>query len=212
MDVAALTILAALVRLVMLVSTVDAPGDGPVRALMAYSWAKAPHVVLHGVWPPGFMYATGLVSSVLPVWIAGRLLNVALGTATVPLVFLAVAPAFGPVTAILAAAIVAVFPLHVELSASSLSEVSAVFEILLGMVFLMIAAAARTHGRGHTIPFALAIGGFATASMTRYEVWCLLPVFPWYYWLRTRNAGGTATMAALLLAFPVTWLIGNQVY
>ena len=74
-DVAILTILAALIRTAVLLATVDTPGDGPVRALAAYSWSQAPHLVRHGIWLPGFLYLTGLVSYLFPVWIAVRLLS-----------------------------------------------------------------------------------------------------------------------------------------
>ncbi len=209
-EVAILTIVAALLRVGMLLATVDVPGDGPVRALTAYSWARSPHVVLHGIWLPGFVYLTGLVSYVLPVWIAGRLFNAIVGTATVPMFFEAVAPVFGPSAGLIGAALIAVFPLHVGLSASSLTEVSAVFEILMGMAFLRMATQAEGRGRGGYAT--VAISSLVMASMTRYEVWFLLPLFPWYYWLRARDWGLAAGMAALLGAFPLAWLIGNHVY
>ena len=209
-DVAILTILAALIRTAVLLATVDTPGDGPVRALAAYSWSQAPHLVRHGIWLPGFLYLTGLVSYLFPVWIAVRLLNVVVGAVTIPVFFVAVAPVFGPATAFLGAAWLAVFPLHVELSASSLTQVSAAFEMLLGMVFLRMAA--QPEGRGRWAYAALATSAFIMASMTRYEVWVFLPLFPGYYWLRTRHLVGSAAMAALLFAGPVAWTLSNHVY
>jgi len=59
---------------------------------------------------------------------------------------------------------------------------------------------------------ALATSAFIMASMTRYEMWALLPLFPWYYWLRTRDRVGPAVMAALLFAGPVAWTLSNYVY
>jgi hypothetical protein len=149
LEVVVLTALAAFLRGGMLLSTIDTPGDGPVKALLAHEWASAPRLVLHGVWLPGYLYLTGLVSYFLPMWIALRLFNAIVGTATVPVIFMGVAQAFGPSTGLLAAALVAVLPLHVELSASSLSEASAIFELLLGMALLTMAA--RSHGRRRAV-------------------------------------------------------------
>ena len=139
-----------------------------------------------------------------------RLLNALVGTATVPVFFAAVAPVFGPSTAIIAAAWIAVFPLHVELSASSMTDVTTLCEVLMGLVFLRMAADPHRRGRpGHA---AVALGSFVMASMTRYEVWLLLPLLPSYFWLRTRNWRAAAGMAAVLVVFPLAWIAGNSVY
>jgi hypothetical protein len=210
LEVVVLTALAAFLRGGMLLSTIDTPGDGPVKALLAHEWASAPRLVLHGVWLPGYLYLTGLVSYFLPMWIALRLFNAIVGTPTVPVIFMGVAQAFGPSTGLLAAALVAVLPLHVELSASSLSEASAIFELLLGMALLTMAA--RSHGRRRAVLTGLAISALVLASATRYEVWFLLPLFPGYYWLRTRDWVMASAMAALLFAFPAAWTVGNHTY
>lgn len=209
-EVAILTALAALLRGVLLLSTIDVPGDGPVKAWMAYSWAKAPHLVLHGIWPPGLTYLMGPITYVVPTWIALRLVNALAGTATVPVLFNVVARLFGWKTGLVAAAFIAVFPLHVELSATSLTEPTVILEILLAMAFLT--SAVDSGVRGPTVRTGLAIASLVLASMTRYEVWGLLPLFPSYYWLRTRNGAGAATIAALLAAFPAAWCVGNYVY
>ena len=177
---------------------------------MAYNWAKAPHLVLHGIWPPGLLYVTGPVAYFLPMWVALRLFNAIIGTATVPVLFTVVARVFGPSTGLIAAAFIAVFPLHVELSASSLTEASTIFEILLGMAFLTMAA--HPGAQRPVVLTGLAIVSLVLASMTRYEVWFLLPLFPYYYWLRTKNRVVAAAMAALLFAFPAAWIIGNYLY
>ena len=177
---------------------------------MAYNWAKAPYLVLHGVWPPGLLYVTGPVTYFLPNWVALRLFNAIIGTATVPLLFAVVARVFGPSTGLIAAAFIAVFPLHVELSASSLTEASTIFEILLGMAFLIMAAHPGAQRRA--VLTGLAIVSLVLASMTRYEVWFLLPLFPCYYWLRTKNLVVSAAIATLLFIFPAAWIIGNYLY
>jgi 4-amino-4-deoxy-L-arabinose transferase-like glycosyltransferase len=209
-EVVALTILAAFLRGGMLLSTIDVPGDGPVKAWMAYTWAHAPHLVLHGTWPPGLVYLTGPLTYFLPTWMALRLFNAIVGTATVPVLFTAVKRVFGPSTALIAAAFIAVLPLHVELSATSLTEAGAMVEFLLGITFLTMAA---EPGRRHrAVLNGLALSCFLLASMTRYELWFLLPLFPCYYWLRTRDWVMASVMTALLVAFPTVWTIGNYIY
>src|SRR5262245_3229728 len=108
-EVIILTVVGCLVRVATFIWTVDAPGDGPTKALMAYLWAKDPSLGLYGVWPPGYLYLTGLVSGVIPMpWVALRLLNVVIGAATVPVLYMAVAPVFGPVVGIIGAALITV--------------------------------------------------------------------------------------------------------
>jgi hypothetical protein len=210
MEVVVLTTLAAFLRGGMLLSTIDVPGDGTMKAWMAYYWAHAPYLVLHGIWPPGLVYLTGPLTYFLPIWIALRLFNAIVGTATVPVLFTAVKRVFGPSTGLIAAGFIAVFPLHVELSATSLTEASAILEILLGLIFLTMAAQPGAHYRA--VLNGLAISCFLLASMTRYELWFLLPLFPSYYWLRTRDWVMASVMAALLVAFPTVWTIGNHIY
>jgi 4-amino-4-deoxy-L-arabinose transferase-like glycosyltransferase len=210
MEVVVLTTLAAFLRGGMLLSTIDVPGDGTMKAWMAYYWAHAPYLVLHGIWPPGLVYLTGPLTYFLPIWIALRLFNAIVGTATVPVLFTAVKRVFGPSTGLIAAGFIAVFPLHVELSATSLTEASAILEILLGLIFLAMAAQPGAHYRA--VLNGLAISCFLLASMTRYELWFLLPLFPSYYWLRTRDWVMASVMAALLVAFPTVWTIGNHIY
>jgi hypothetical protein len=197
-------------RAALLLSTVDTPGDGPVRAMMAHNWARAPHLVFHGIWLPGFMYLTGLVSDLLPLWIALRLFNAVLGTATVPLFFATVAPLFGRTAGVIGAALVASLPLHVELSATALTEVSAVFEILAAVALLT--RAVHRAGRARWALVVPAVGSLALASMTRYEAWFLLPLFPAYYWLCTGHGRATLGMAAALAAFPAAWTLGNHLH
>src|SRR5215475_4762872 len=76
-EVAILTVLAFLTRVAAFIFSLDAPGDGPIKAIIAYQWAKEPTLGLSGHWLPGYLYLTGLVSTIIPIpWIALRLLNV----------------------------------------------------------------------------------------------------------------------------------------
>jgi len=207
---AALVALALVVRLVSLLGTIDEPGDGPTRASAAYEWAQNPALVTHGFWPPGFLYLSGLATMLFPRPLyTARLVNLLLGTATVPLAFLAVRRIYGSSIGFTTAFIVALMPLHVHLSASSLTEASALFELLAGLYALQISTAAR--GPAQFVYLAISGVFLSLASMTRYEIWLLLPLLTFYHWQVTRRRNVTTLFAVALAAFPVAWMVGNHV-
>jgi 4-amino-4-deoxy-L-arabinose transferase-like glycosyltransferase len=136
-------------------------------------------------------------------------LNVALGTLTVPLYYLLVRRAFGAPVALLAAVVLAVLPLHAELSASSLTETAVTLEIVAA---LLLSVTAFDRGRGAVslwLALALALVSMTFAAMTRYEVWPLLPLIPLYVYWRRRRLLPAVLAAVVLAAFPCAWLIGN---
>jgi hypothetical protein len=50
------------------------------------------------------------------------------------------------------------------------------------------------------------------AEMTRYETWLLIPVFPLYFWAKTKKHLLALLFLIGLLIFPVFWIIGNYLY
>jgi hypothetical protein len=50
------------------------------------------------------------------------------------------------------------------------------------------------------------------ASMTRYEIWPLLPWFPVYFAIRTRRYRMALAFGGALIAFPIAWSLGNLLY
>jgi hypothetical protein len=184
--------------------SVDVPGDGPTRAITAYEWAQAPHVVIWGVWPPGLLYLSGFVSLVAPdpVW-SVRLVNVLLGTAVIPVFFWLVRRVFGADAAWLATALLAVLPLHVELSATSLAEVSFVFEMVMGIWFVATVTA--------PVPWQLIAGLTALlwATMTRYEAWWFAPVLGVVAAATMRRWLPVLGVGLALVVFPLVWSVGN---
>lgn len=197
------------VRLVVLVRWSDAPGDGPVRAFLAYWWSRSPYFATEGTWPPGFLYLAGAFSYVVrdPL-ISTRILNLVLGTLTVFAFYLLTRRTFGRLTALLSTSILAALPLHIGLSSSSLSEASALFELTAG-TYLLVRAADVTERRGWYLASALPL--ICLAEMTRYEVWALTPLFAAYYFIKTRHWPATVSIVGILLAFPLFWLAGNIV-
>ena len=199
-----LVAIAFVIRGLLCLLTLDVPGDGPTRAIMAYEWARAPHLVTWGGWPPGLLYLSGVVSLIAPdpIW-SVRAVNLLLGTATIPVFFWLVRRVFTLETAWFAAALLVVFPLHVELSATSLAETSFVFEILLGLWLL---TAVRDPSPGQ-----LAVGFTALfwATMTRYEAWWFAPVLVVAVATATRRWLPSFGVAVAVVTFPLLWSIGN---
>src|ERR1700741_5651238 len=82
-------ILALIVRTVMMIFTIDVPGDGPTRASGAYAMFLAPRLITYGVWLPGYSYLHSLFYLILenPA-VTPRIVNVILGELTVPFFYL----------------------------------------------------------------------------------------------------------------------------
>ena len=203
-----LIVIGFLVRWATVQLFIDAPGDGPTRALIAYDWAESPYLSTHGVWPPGFTYLAGFFSLFVhnPL-ISVRILNIILGTLTIPVFYQLTRLIFGHPVAIFSASILTFFPLHVGLSASSLTEVSFLFVLLLGTLFLIQGFKDSAYNLTYLI------ASFAVlflAEMMRYETWVLIPAFIIYVFLKTRNIWAASLTLALLLIFPIGWMIGNQ--
>jgi len=198
-----------LLRLVTLFASVDIPGDGPTRSMMAYDWARGPYAQWFGVWPPGFMYLTGLFGWVVadPKW-SIRVLNMVVGVSTIPAFHGVVKRAFDRPTALFSAALLSVLPLHVGLSASSLTEVTFVFELLAALILLSTAVTAEANWR-RSLCFGLALILLTLAEMTRYETWALAPFACAYLFIKDRRLALPVVATAVLVLFPIGWTLSN---
>ncbi len=206
-----LPLAAFVIRLLAVLFWIDVPGDGPARAILAYNWSRSPYIVIHDSgWLPGFTYQAGILSLIVrdPA-VSTRVLNLAMGTFTLPVFYLLIRRVFGQSTALFSALVLVFFPLHIGLSASSLTEASFLFELVAG-VALLIAAAENTRSRA--LYLGLSLLSLGLAVMTRYEAWLLIPLFPSYYILKTRKASTAILMMVILVAFPAAWLLGNRIY
>jgi len=202
-------LVAALYRVALVATHHDVPGDGPSRSVIAIVWTFAPDVPRCGGWPPGWTFLAGSFSLLLdaPLW-SSRVLNVMLGVLSVPLAWSIAARTWGSVVALPVGLALALLPLHAELSATSLTEVSFVFLLLLGW-HLLLAAATTPSVRVRAAT--LVAGGIAVsfAQMVRYEGWVLAPpLLVWWLVCRGRSRA-LAVLAVLLLWFPLAWLAGN---
>jgi hypothetical protein len=205
--VGSLTLLALVIRLGVFAATVDMPGDATTRAIGAYAWSKKPAVYFHGVWLPAFRYAAGLFSlAVEDPKHSSRLLNVIIGTATIPTFYGLIRAVHGASPALLATCLLTVLPLHVGLSASSQPEASFLLSIVAGTL-LLIGAARSTSRRG--VRLACGLFFLLVAEATRYEAWVFAPVVIGYYFFTTRAVSTSILIALVLATVPVGWTVGN---
>ena len=189
----------------------EAGGDGPIRAQYAYLWANNPSLQVYGVWPPGFMYLSGMFNLLLSkTLISTRILNVIAGSLTIPFFYLLVSRLYERRTALLSAGLLMLFPFHIALSGTSLTEVSFVFEAIAGMYCLIIGSEAD--GPKKILLLSLAVAFICLSTMTRYEAWLLIPLASIYYAFKTRKIGETILIAIVLMAFPVIWISGNFIH
>ena len=206
--VLSLTIAAFILRLIAFFFFQEQAGDGPSRAMQAYMWHECPLLQPHVFWLPGYIYLTGAFNMVVndPL-ISTRIFNLLLGTLTAPIFYLLIQRIFNHITALLCAALLVVFPLHITLSVTSLAEVSLLLEIIAGS--LLVLKAAETKGWRRNINLILSIFMFSLASLTRYEAWILLPLFPTYYLLKTGRFYQSLLLAIGLALFPTVWIVAS---
>lgn len=160
-------------------------------------------MALDGYWLPLGEVLVGLVAFLVPDprW-AARALSLVTGTLTVPLLASLSARIVGPEPALAAAALLAVLPIHVTLSASSLIDVSALFFVVLT---LRLATGLPAEGRSRPRLLALAVAGGLAAGL-RYEAWGLLLLLPLHRLVATRRPLEALLVAALLAPVPVLWI------
>ena len=202
--------LACLVRVFVLINYVEVPGDGPARAFLTYMWYESPSLDMHGGWLPGFRPITGLFSYVLsnPLY-STRVFNVLVGTATVLVFFWLTREIYDQYTAFVSALALAVFPQHVALSATSLTEPLFIFLVLLSMTLVIWSVNKNRFGR---ICFIVSLLSFVAATTVRYESWTLIPILPFYYFLRTRRLKTSFVLSFALAAFPLIWSLSNYLH
>lgn len=204
-----IAVAATVLRAVAAWLTIDRPGDGVTRALYAYRWSQSPELIRSGIWLPGFNYLAGALCMVIPdPMIAPRLVNVILGSASVPLLYAVTRRIHGSTEALAAAALLAVLPLHVGLSASSLTEAGFVFGML--AVLWSALGAAEKHAPGSNLRLALVVVFGVFVEMFRYEAWVLLPIVVAYVAHRRRSPLVAVGLTAALLCFPLQWSLGNH--
>jgi len=205
-----LLLAAFLPRLLGFVIFIDLPGEGPGLIIQAYNWAASPYFISYGVTLPGYTYLAGLFSFLVndPL-LSSRILNLIIGTLTVPIFFLVIRRVFDRSAAIISASIFAFLPLHVGLSGSSLSDTSFLFAVLAGILLLLKATECA---KRQVLSLSLSLLCFCCAFLTRYESWLLIPLIPSYYFWKTRKTSITITMILILTTIPLAWMVSNYLH
>lgn len=202
------TLIGAAIRLFVVINWMDIPGDGPTRAAYAYNWYVSPSLDTHGIWLPGFKYLTGIFTYMVPDPLFSiRIMNCIMGTLSIIVFYYLVRRTQGHIAALFGAGVLAFFPLHIGLSASSLTEVSFIFEMMLGILFLIKAS---DDGRLPCLYLCISILCILIASMTRYEGWLFLPFLVFYYYLKTKRIKTSLLLIMMYAFLPAVWMIGNH--
>jgi len=127
-------------------------------------------------------------------------LNRVAGTLTVPLIFALcrrLRPRT-PLTAVLAALLFAVSPLHVLFSASDALAIVSIF--LAALSYTLLAGAEQVAGRGRVVRYLAAFTGLALLTQVRYENALLLVPAALFLFVRRRALRLTALAPALVVA------------
>jgi 4-amino-4-deoxy-L-arabinose transferase-like glycosyltransferase len=122
----------ALVRILSYFYSQNAGGDAWARLGLAAQWLQHPSFkVMFDVYPPGQFWLIGLVHLFVPdVTIAGRLLSLILGIASLPVVWKLGTILYGEESGILGLAVFAFYSIHVGYSSTSSGEASFLFFLL----------------------------------------------------------------------------------
>lgn len=191
-------------RLAVMLLYVDIPGDGPSRAALGYQWLMEPRFVLDGHWLPVSEILVGLASLAVPdPRLAARLLSVLAGTASIPLLARTVSRMMGLTTGLAAAVLLAVLPMHVALSASSLADAVHLCMLLL-VLHLAMGLPDSRHPGWRTA--CLLLAGFVATGI-RYEAWLLLPALGLFFLLSGAGILRSTALVAGLAVFPAIWIM-----
>ena len=148
------------------------------------------------VWHPGFasslLAKSSWVVDPTPFYLAGRLLAVAFGGASLYLVYRLGKAAFSPLVGLLAALFLAVEPLHVRYSHVAVTDVPATAFSLLAL--LLLVGAAQGRGRRWLVAGAVAAG---LATSVKYNLGMLvIPATVAWWYVSKRERGAAVPPAA----------------
>jgi hypothetical protein len=185
-------------RLIDLLFFIDAPDDGLWHTFATVVWSQTHSLELYRCWLPGYALITGLFNTFFnnPL-ISNRILNICCGTITIPIFYSLIKKIYNYEIAFISALLLAFLPLHIELSATSMTEP-------LFILFFIAATRAFILQKNNSFVIFLAI-----ASTIRYEAWLFIPIFLLFYFLRNKNTPLTILYGATLLLFPIVWMIGS---
>jgi len=148
----------------------NAGGDALARVAMTAQWLQHPvPKFFFSAYPPGHFYFIGLASLIFgDVLVAGRILSLVLGIASLFVVWKLARTIYGDTAGMLAAAVFSLYTLHIGYSTTSSSEVTYLLFLLLSMMFFFSYLAT-----GWNKAWYLAMSGISmsVAESIRYEAW-----------------------------------------
>jgi hypothetical protein len=160
----------ALARAVSFYFSDNAGGDAGAHALLAAEWLKHPDLrLVFDTYPPGHFWLIGLFSLIVhSVVLAGRMLSLFLGIASVYVVWRIARLLYTPVAAFFSLAAFALYSLHIGYSTTSSAEVAYLFFLLAG-IYLFLAGVNCESGRLRL----LLLSGicFSVSESIRFEAW-----------------------------------------
>ena len=152
--VIALFFLALPLRMIVMSITVESIADGPTRAIQAYLWAKSPSIITSGSWLPAYTYITGIFSFIIEdPWLSTRIFNTIVGSLTLSVYFLLLLRIYGINVALISSAILLFLPIHIGMSATSLTGISFLFSLVAGIWFFIKCSDAEYHSSRYVYLF-----------------------------------------------------------
>ena len=152
---------------------------------------RAIALVWHPAFASSFLAKSSWVVDPTPFYLAGRLLAVAFGGASIYLIYRLGKAAFSPLAGLLAALFLAVEPVHVRYSHVAVTDVPATAFSLLALVLLVGAAQGR--GRRWLVVGAVAAG---LATSVKYNLGMLFIPATVAWWYVSRRERGAAKLVA----------------
>ncbi|HWW13941.1 MAG TPA: glycosyltransferase family 39 protein [Candidatus Dormibacteraeota bacterium] len=198
-----LFVLGAVLRVLSLSFSKNTGGDALQRAALTARWLQHPtSQLIFGVYPPGHFWLIGTLALLVPdVTMAGRLLSLLLGIASLFFVWKLACLLYGNAAGIFSLAVFTLYSMHIAYSTTSSSEVPCVFFLLFGLFFFFSYF-------NETSPPAwyLGVSGIAlsVAGSIRYEAWvifgALVLIFPWLWiWSPIRRGPVNSALMPLIL-------------
>src|SRR3954471_8148690 len=125
----------ALLRAASFYFSDNAGGDAGAHVLLAAEWLKHPDLrLVFDTYPPGHFWLIALFSLIVHrVVVAGRMLSLSLGIASVYVVWRIARLLYSPVAAFFSLAVFALYSLHIGYSTTSSAEVAYLFFLLAGV-------------------------------------------------------------------------------
>src|SRR3954447_10789322 len=160
----------ALLRAASFYFSDNAGGDAGAHVLLAAEWLKHPDLrLVFDTYPPGHFWLIALLSLIVHrVVVAGRMLSLSLGIASVYVVWRIARLLYSPVAAFFSLAVFALYSLHIGYSTTSSAEVAYLFFLLAG-IYLFLAGVNCESERLRL----LLLSGicFSVSESIRFEAW-----------------------------------------